>query len=138
MPRRPPTSTLFPYTTLFRSERVATADPVQLGTHRVGVVHPVELDELVEDPRLALLDALDVFQDRVVCLAGGLVPPELELALGRHRNLERCRLVSPAMRGLLVVIVFVLVVLLARLLRAGAVEQARDNAARVGVGIVER
>src|SRR5260221_7701531 len=51
MIRRPPRSTLFPYTTLFRSQRRATALPQQLGlplrVRRSRVLHPQELEAVV-------------------------------------------------------------------------------------------
>src|SRR6266513_3817198 len=44
MIRRPPRSTLFPYTTLFRSARLARSDPVQPGgeTHRHRIARSEE------------------------------------------------------------------------------------------------
>src|SRR6202008_2231494 len=40
MIRRPPRSTLFPYTTLFRSHRVCAVLPAR-GLHAAAIVHPV-------------------------------------------------------------------------------------------------
>src|SRR5688572_30875091 len=63
MIRRPPRSTLFPYTTLFRSEHddrhralraeaLADLEPVQLGEHQIE--HD-EIDVLLREPRQSLL-----------------------------------------------------------------------------------
>src|SRR3712207_7094786 len=41
MIRRPPRSTLFPYTTLFRSAQLELAQSVQSGLAGVGAQHPV-------------------------------------------------------------------------------------------------
>src|SRR3712207_8671157 len=68
MIRRPPRSTLFPYTTLFRSPRGAT--PLR---ERRGALHK-------ESARVALKPVSDVLSGhRAVdfqCLPGGLVPGE--------------------------------------------------------------
>src|SRR5438034_4923192 len=62
MPRRPPTSTLFPYTTLFRSSRAAagrgTALAVQRSESRILTTHAGSL------PRTPELTALLVRRDR--------------------------------------------------------------------------
>src|SRR2546430_7058500 len=42
MIRRPPRSTLFPYTTLFRSSRTLGETRVHAGSHRVGPANSVE------------------------------------------------------------------------------------------------
>src|SRR5258706_1451748 len=44
MIRRPPRSTLFPYTTLFRSDAVAPRRQAQVGRHRHGAGDDVEQD----------------------------------------------------------------------------------------------
>src|SRR2546429_10033227 len=55
MIRRPPRSTLFPYTTLFRSEQLVS----QLGNSKQSSAHPVRL--LVKSQqRLLLVDAEDL------------------------------------------------------------------------------
>src|SRR3712207_7512179 len=51
MIRRPPRSTLFPYTTLFRSDRGADAEPAALVLRRVRVLRLL-LDVLVGDQPL--------------------------------------------------------------------------------------
>src|SRR3712207_7040256 len=51
MIRRPPRSTLFPYTTLFRSERLAEAD-AELALARAGLGVQVPVDEIVFIPDL--------------------------------------------------------------------------------------
>src|SRR3712207_8092959 len=77
MIRRPPRSTLFPYTTLFRSEEVGDglgrADFVFLGVPSRG------LDEVIA----GLVDAGLPRGAAVVSLAKGLVPPD-----GRARSEE--------------------------------------------------
>src|SRR2546430_6822309 len=50
MIRRPPRSTLFPYTTLFRSERLPHVDDVEL--RAVGHVLALAVREVVEDEHL--------------------------------------------------------------------------------------
>src|SRR3712207_8363309 len=56
MIRRPPRSTLFPYTTLFRSELVVRAEPLAQHQHRldlaVRVEHPALDLERLEAPAL--------------------------------------------------------------------------------------
>src|SRR5256885_5022269 len=62
MIRRPPRSTLFPYTTLFRSDHVLVGDKVFAGQHLDGVV--LEMRVVIEErslARVALL-ALELLQ----------------------------------------------------------------------------
>src|SRR2546430_8395354 len=61
MIRRPPRSTLFPYTTLFRSRRLEVDRPVQLlGDHRAVALAP----EVEHTMAVVLLDREVVFRDR--------------------------------------------------------------------------
>src|SRR4051812_49600495 len=61
MIRRPPTSTLFPYTTLFRSDPFATRKALLNRTHRLGKVvpytyRPFDCRWLYWDPDTKLLE----------------------------------------------------------------------------------
>src|SRR3712207_8483832 len=78
MIRRPPRSTLFPYTTLFRS---IAGVGVDLGD--VAVERPVVGDPLAVDvrPRLA-----DVVVDLLARRAGALHPPERERRSEEHTS----------------------------------------------------
>src|SRR3712207_7485422 len=69
MIRRPPRSTLFPYTTLFRSERELPAD---LAQPRVGVVERVLLAPLRQRLGIAV-DAGGVLAHLGVALLGGVL-----------------------------------------------------------------
>src|SRR2546426_3679472 len=56
MIRRPPRSTLFPYTTLFRSLGLPDGRPVRRAAHDVGTLPPVQAGPTVEtDPHAAAL-----------------------------------------------------------------------------------
>src|SRR2546430_12639142 len=72
MIRRPPRSTLFPYTTLFRSHRV---DRIEAAVHLVAEAHGIENEELVLRP-----------EEGVVGDAGGL---EIGLARQARGGLSR-------------------------------------------------
>src|SRR3712207_8830410 len=50
MIRRPPRSTLFPYTTLFRSVRAVEERLVEVGELDVGVAHPITIERRAERP----------------------------------------------------------------------------------------
>src|SRR2546425_10492908 len=65
MIRRPPRSTLFPYTTLFRSARVAQREPAALARDRLvrGEEGEDRLERLVH--HLALAERVDPHHERV-------------------------------------------------------------------------
>src|SRR5207245_11617295 len=89
--RRPPTSTLFPYTTLFRSHDVPSERPQQRGDEAVGVGHVVEVEGIGRrNPRddAHLLDA-ERDQD---------APAEVEQLDGEEQHPQRDRLVEPLRR----------------------------------------
>src|SRR2546426_8553487 len=52
MIRRPPRSTLFPYTTLFRSQRHADGNPVQQGPQLLESLPPLLRDRCEPDPAI--------------------------------------------------------------------------------------
>src|SRR2546422_558422 len=97
MIRRPPRSTLFPYTTLFRSERgdqVPALGRAGLVQHHGWQVADVGLNRVPEDEQL---DHRDADQHR----EGEAVPPHLDELLaehrpeaGHHRSSRSCRITN--------------------------------------------
>src|SRR2546430_9074057 len=84
MIRRPPRSTLFPYTTLFRSERAAVGKEVAvLDERRVRGVRTVAHAAL--DPRPA---AVHVHHEVLVVFVGVEAPAELELFRSEEHTSE--------------------------------------------------
>src|SRR2546426_6717457 len=71
MIRRPPRSTLFPYTTLFRSVEVLAVILLAVGDDRLGFA---ELRE--HDDDLAPLDLLDFAREELSHLVGELLPKD--------------------------------------------------------------
>src|SRR2546430_12747250 len=96
MIRRPPRSTLFPYTTLFRSEEGATG--FRVGRLRVGKTGAVDavVDVLVDERRELSMFRLDLRRkqiDRLAaeCTEGGVRSEEHTSELQSQSNLV-CRL----------------------------------------------
>src|SRR3712207_9447427 len=82
MIRRPPRSTLFPYTTLFRSRQVQEAADLRLGVHLAGaLLEAADQQHLAKDELTGLLvgQRVRVLLDARV---GGLADPRL--VLRRH------------------------------------------------------
>src|SRR2546426_5223757 len=97
MIRRPPRSTLFPYTTLFRSREVLPVHPLELRhvEDRGFLLNPGEgkqLDHLVQRHDLAVAPGTPAEQGQEVAHCGGGGPPMLIVA---HRPR------APALWGLL-------------------------------------
>src|SRR3712207_7461582 len=89
MIRRPPRSTLFPYTTLFRSERVGVQHAVALEDHARQVLQV----DLVDDPRARrhaaeLLEGLLTPLEQPVALAVALVDRKSTRLNSSHANIS--------------------------------------------------
>src|SRR5690606_41751714 len=95
MIRRPPTSTLFPYTTLFRSGLVKVAERLRdIKTEVVGVRHPVQqqgdLGPLIHAGELGR--AAEVLGDRIVAILGASGRSEEHTSELQSRENLVCRL----------------------------------------------
>src|SRR2546427_12587721 len=91
MIRRPPRSTLFPYTTLFRSHRVAGVRPALIAHHQIGA-----LGEHVDNLPFALVAPLGADDHDAVGLRSEHGSPAKNAPeSGRwsilRRKLDRCR-----------------------------------------------
>src|SRR2546422_5544149 len=93
MIRRPPRSTLFPYTTLFRSERGAFTGPdrLQRGRFEVASGGTVFLDEIAELAPAAQGKLLRVLQERQYQRVGGTatLDADVRVIAATNRDLEQ-------------------------------------------------
>src|SRR3989442_12530131 len=98
MIRRPPRSTLFPYTTLFRSHVVQAGGVLVQDAPRLGDVEPI-LGPLVPGQVEHPVEIVANPADLRVLLASALQPAELALDLGAHGVRHAGFLDSPAVLG---------------------------------------